>query len=268
PGQFNTISELGGRSGIRAAGADVAPLIINATLFGNDNDNIIETGSADREFGLLFEENTNQARLANIAIVNFRNGCYEVGADVDLSTMSLNGEPESHTSFVDGIHCTNEFISSNPPDPLRALRFGGVDIPVALRDINNGQGLRSYNNNIGQTANFAGEGAGGVAGFTAGWFLDSMAGLANGGAGLNRYNGGDTDDSGNTTASDVDFQPLFNSSDNPLFGGVFDFAAEDEGFDLTIVGAIRSRDSGEAAQFDGWTLQDGAVDPPVTGYQF
>ncbi|MGB5325626.1 MAG: hypothetical protein WBN40_09420, partial [Pseudomonadales bacterium] len=200
PGQFNTISELGGRSGIRAAGADVAPLIVNATLFGNDDDSV-DGGIVGREFGIIFENFTNRARLANIAIVNFRNGCYEVGSNVDLGDLTLNDPPATNSAnFVDGTHCINEkTLGDNLLGVVRADGMdAGVDIPndpagVDLLGFNdNGDGMQGYSS--GGNAFFAGEV--GIVGFTASWFLDSMAGLANGGAGLNRYNGGDTDDSG------------------------------------------------------------------------
>ncbi|MBT8140085.1 MAG: hypothetical protein KJP25_09970 [Gammaproteobacteria bacterium] len=261
PGEYLDASGLGGRAGIRAAGADAAPLITNATLFGADNENKVVV-FAEREFGLLFEDATNKARLANIAIVNFRNGCYAVESDVDLSAMLLNASPVDDTNFVDGVHCINEFIRNDPSDPV-FIQSGGAGInldpadPIPL-------GLQIY---APGDASFAGE-TSSATDFSANWYMQAIAGIDN--ENLNRYNDGDTNDSGAVTTADKNFRPLFNSDADPLFGGVVVSSVESSrnssGFDLTVVGAIRSESASEAAQFDGWILQDGAVDPVVTGF--
>ena len=57
---------------------------MNATLVGRDNQSI--SGANDTsaaEFGILFADNSDQIRLANVLIANFRHGCFEVDEGAD-----------------------------------------------------------------------------------------------------------------------------------------------------------------------------------------
>ena len=78
-----------GRSGIYASetvNGDSNPRIVNATLVGRDNSSEVGDESAN-EFGILFADNTDAIRLANVLIANFRNGCYEADSAADPVTL-------------------------------------------------------------------------------------------------------------------------------------------------------------------------------------
>lgn len=98
-----------GRSGIyasRTASGTSNPRIVNATLVGRDNSSESAAGDdSAREFGILFADNSNQARMGNILIANFRNGCIELEPTADLSQVDT-GVPGPN--YLDGIHCANE----------------------------------------------------------------------------------------------------------------------------------------------------------------
>ena len=67
-------------------------------------------------------------------------------------------------------------------------------------------------------------------------------------------------------SDDKDFQPLLNSTDT-FFGGINGLSISSEGYDLTIIGAVRSASRDLANEFDGWTLQAGGVFPQeVSGF--
>jgi hypothetical protein len=219
---------VGGRAGIRAGGNPTkAPLIVNATLVGRDNSQALP-GNFSREFGLLFEDGLTSVRIANMAIANFRNGCYEIGENnefgenVDLSSMALLSPAANDSNFVDGVHCVNETeVIDGSGGSFKTVRFGGGDIPPELQGLGDGEGISFYSgfNRIG----FAGESVSADNGntFTSSWFVDSIAGLANQTIDLRRYNGGDTNDNGVVDIIDDNFSPLFDSNLDPLFGGVF-----------------------------------------------
>jgi len=75
-----------GRSGIYASETtegDSNPRIVNASLIGRDAASE-SAGDTDNEFGILFADNTDQIRMANVLIANFRNGCFEVDSAANL----------------------------------------------------------------------------------------------------------------------------------------------------------------------------------------
>ena len=74
-----------GRAGIYASetvGGDSNPRIVNATLVGRDATSVVGAAT-DNEFGILFADNTDQIRLANVVIANFHNGCFEADSAAD-----------------------------------------------------------------------------------------------------------------------------------------------------------------------------------------
>lgn len=137
-----------GRSGIYASetiAGDSNPRIVNATLVGRDNASV--AASADttaNEFGILFADNTDQIRMANVLIANFRNGCYEADENADLSGIdtAIPGP-----TYLDGVHCANE-AGPNPAD-FGVVRAGSVDFPLGTSNpANNNQnvdGLTYFN---------------------------------------------------------------------------------------------------------------------------
>ena len=75
-----------GRSGIYASETiegDSNPRIVNVSLIGRDSASV-SAGANDNEFGILFADNTDQIRMANVLIANFRNGCFEVDSGANL----------------------------------------------------------------------------------------------------------------------------------------------------------------------------------------
>ena len=282
-----------GRSGIYASetvAGDSNPRIVNATLVGRDNESI--PASADdtaNEFGILFADNTNEIRMANVLIVNFRNGCYEADSGADLSgidTMILG------PSYLDGVHCANE-AGANPAD-FGVARAGTLDFPLGTSDpINNNQnvdGLTYFNGAGGEIGtsgvggnsgtfnpaaggvNFTGEIQNRVGNFTAGWYLNNLRGFGNGLTSnanfLNGFLDGNTNIQGDTTANPViaantvvdaddNGSPFIINGANPFNR---DVAEDTGGYDMTHVGAIRSGNPALANQFDGWTVATGNDD--------
>ena len=75
------------------------------TLVGRDSESVPAANIGDREFGILFADNTDGIRLANVLIANFRHGCFEAEGFADLGAIS----PGLFTdSYLDGVHCANE----------------------------------------------------------------------------------------------------------------------------------------------------------------
>jgi len=90
--------------------------------------------------------------------------------------------------------------------------------------------------------------------------------VVNTAGGLNAFASGDTDNSGSVNSDDKDFQPLLNSTD-AFFGSINGLNISSQGYDLTIIGAVRSASQNLANEFDGWTLQAGGIFPQeVTGF--
>lgn len=261
PELYNGMS--GGRAGIYASNNNSLPLFVNVTLAGRDTTSGNAISAESREFGILFADNSNQIRIANTLISNFRNGCYEVDSSSNLSAISL-GDSDITQGFIDGVHCGHESsgFASNIFVPF-LLRGSGVNLPTAV--LNNG--IQFHGNSA---FNFEGEVNPSIA-ITSVWYLNSIAGLSNDLAlntsgTLNAFADGDTNNSGSVGTADKDFQPLLNSGD-VFFGGINGLSIPSQGYDLTIIGAIRSPSSQTASEFGSWTLQAGGIFPQeVTGF--
>jgi len=258
-----------GRSGIYASetlAGNSNPRIVNATLVGRDGAS--ETaGADDNEFGILFADNTDQIRMANVLIANFRNGCFEADTGANLSGIDtvIPGP-----TYLDGVHCANELGANGS---FGIVRTGSIGFPAGTVAANNsnGNGLVYYNGAGGELGisnttfvaesggiNFTGEIANRAANFTAGWYLDNLRGLGNGLLGdttfLNGFLDGDTNNDGTLDVADAS-SPFIIADDGP--GGFNQDVAEDTGgYDMTHVGAVRGG-AVSNAQFDNWTVSTG-----------
>ncbi|PON13825.1 hypothetical protein C2W62_32295, partial [Candidatus Entotheonella serta] len=255
-----------GRSGIYASetvDGDANPRIVNATLVGRDNSSE-PPADDDNEFGILFADNTNEIRLANVLIANFRNGCYEADSAADLSGIDTN---IPGPTYPDGVHCTNE-AGANPNFGI--VRVGSVDFPLGTIAANdsNGDGLVYYNGTGGELVasglfaaasggiNFTGELVERGNNFTAGWYLDNIRGIGNGLLAdanfLNGFLDGDTNNNG-TLENGVDNNSPFIIADDGPGGFNQDVGTDTFGYDMTHVGAVRGG-SPANIQFDNWTV--------------
>ncbi len=255
-----------GRSGIYASetvDGDSNPRIVNATLVGRDNSS--EVGGADaNEFGILFADNTDQIRLGNVLIANFRNGCYEADSGADLSEIDTN---IPGPNYLDGVHCANE-AGANPNFGI--VRAGSTDFPPGTVAANNsnGDGLVYYNGTGGELVdsglfdaasggiNFTGELVERGNNFTAGWYLDNIRGIGNRLLAnpdfLNGFLDGDTNNNGVLESGIDDRSPFIIADDGP--GGFNQDVAEDTfGYDMTHVGSVRGG-APTNTQFDNWTV--------------
>ena len=261
-----------GRAGIyasRTTDGTANPRIVNATLVGRDSTSEVGDDAAN-EFGILFADNTNQIRLANVLIANFRNGCVEADSGADLSAIDTD---VPGPNYLDGVHCANE--AGPNPTGFSVVRAGATGLPadsIATPNSLNGNGLVYYNG-AANPITFTGEIADRSDNFTASWYLDNIGGIGNGlladSTFLNAFLDGDTNN--DRTIDDTDFgSPFFMSDDGP--GGFNqDVAADTGGFDLTHIGAVRGG-APSNAQFDGWTVATGSADgfvvaqnPALTG---
>jgi len=243
-----------GRSGIYASetlDGDSNPRIVNATLVGRDSTS--EAGAADaNEYGILFADNTDQVRMANVLIANFRNGCIEADTDADLSGIDRD---VPGPTYLDGVHCANE--AGPNPTGFAAVRAGSIGLPgetLAAPNSLNGQGLVYYNG-AANAITFTGEIADRSDNFTASWYLNNIGGIGNGLAGdstaLNAFLDGDTNNDRVVDAADT--SSPFIIADDGVDGFNQDVASDTGGYDLTHIGAVR----GGAItndQFDGWTV--------------
>jgi len=97
-----------GRSGIYASetiAGDSNPRIVNATLVGRATQSINATNDeAASQVGILFADNTDQIRLANVLIANFTNGCFIANDGADLSGIDTT---IPGPTYLDGVHCAN-----------------------------------------------------------------------------------------------------------------------------------------------------------------
>jgi len=250
-------SPTSGRSGIYASettAGDSNPRIVNATLIGRDGASVNATNDeAANEFGILFADNTDQIRMANVLIANFRDGCFEADDGADLSGIDTS---TPGPTYLDGVHCANE---AGPNGQFGVVRNDAVGFPAGTVAGNgsNGDGFVYYNG-VAAPVTFTGEIADRSANFTASWYLNSIGGFSNGLLGtdaniLNGFLDGDTNNDGVLDAADngspfIISDTAFNS----------DVAGDTGGYDLTHVGAIRSGNPASAAQFDGWTVATGA----------
>jgi len=262
-----------GRSGIYASETEAGnsnPRIVNATLVGRDSTS--ETaGPGDNEFGILFADNTDQIRMANVLIANFRNGCYEADTNADLSQIDtfIPGP-----TYLDGVHCANEAGANGA---FGIVRDNSVGFPAATVAANNtnGDGLVYYNgagpalpiaNTLFDDAsgglNFTGELVDRTENFTAGWYLDNLRGVGNGlvadSTFLNAFLDGDTNQDGIVDSADT--SSTFIISDDGEGGFNQDVADDTGGYDLTHIGAVRGG-AVTNTQFDNWTVDTGPFDP-------
>ncbi len=261
-----------GRSGIYASETEEGnsnPRIVNATLVGRDSTSE-SAGPDDNEFGILFADNTDQIRMANVLIANFRNGCYEADSAADLSQID-NTIPGPN--YIDGIHCANEAGANGN---FGVVRDGSIGFPAdtVAPNNSNGNGVVYYNGAGGELPaantpfdaasgglNFTGELVERSENFTAGWYLNNLRGIGNGLAGnLNFLNGfldGDTNLDGVVDAGDT--SSPFIISDDGEGGFNQDVAADTGGYDLTHIGAVRGG-AVTNTQFDNWTVDTGPDD--------
>lgn len=273
PGIYNSIS--GGRAGIYGSDANSNPLFVNVTLAGRDTTSQNAANTAQREFGIVFADGITQFRMANTVVSNFRNGCYEIDASSQLSGIVFSAS-DLTASFIDGVHCghENSGLAGNVFVPFLVRSGDDTDnIPDSVRGDNNGDGFRFYGN---RAFNFEGEFLDSA--ITSNWYLNSIDGIDNDlveftSNTLNAFADGDTNADGSIDrppniydSTDKDSQPLRASVDG-FFGSVNGVGGDSQGYDLTIIGAIRSSNSNFASEFDGWTLQAGGVFPQeVTGF--
>ena len=248
-----------GRAGIYAsetATGNSNPRIVNATLVGRDSTSTA-AAATDNEFGILFADNTDQIRLANVVIANFRNGCFEADSAADLSMIDSN---VPGPNYLDGVHCANE---AGPNGMFGVVRTGAVGFPagvVAASNSTNANGLVYYNGAV-NAVTFTGEVADRSSNFTAGWYLNNIGGIGNGlvtdGTALNAFLDGDTNNDGLVNAADTN--STFVVSDDGAGGFNQDVASDTGGYDLTHIGAVRGG-AITNTQFDGWTLATGNND--------
>ena len=262
-----------GRSGIYASETeegDSNPRIVNATLVGRDSTSE-GAGADDNEFGILFADNTDQIRMANVLIANFRNGCYEADTAADLSQIDIT---VPGPNYIDGIHCASE-VGAN--GNFGVVRDGSVGFPAGVVAANNsnGDGIVYYNGAGGELPgantpfdaasgglNFTGELVDRTESFTAGWYLNNLRGIGNGLVGdanfLNGFLDGDTNNDGVVDGADT--ASPFVISDDGEGGFNQDVAADTFGYDLTHIGAVRGG-AETNTQFDNWTVDTGPFDP-------
>jgi len=262
-----------GRSGIYASeteAGDSNPRIVNATLVGRDSTSV-GAGNNDNEFGILFADNTDQIRMANVLIANFRNGCFEVDSAADLSGIDTT---IPGPNYLDGVHCASEAGANGNFGVVRDNSIGFPAGTVAANN-SNGEGLVYYNgaggaldfantpfNSASGGINFTGELVDRTNNFTAGWYLDNIRGIGNGLLGdsgfLNGFLDGDTNQDGVVT--DADTNSPFIIGDDGEGGFNQDVASDTGGYDLTHIGAVRGG-AVTNTQFDGWTVDTGPDDP-------
>jgi len=262
-----------GRSGIYASETETGdsnPRIVNATLVGRDSTSD-GAGDTDNEFGILFADNTDQIRMANVLIANFRNGCFEADSAANLSGIDIT---IPGPTYLDGVHCANEAGANGNFGVVRDNSTGFPTGTVAANN-SNGDGLVYYNgagpaltsantafNNASGGINFTGELVDRTNNFTAGWYLDNIRGVGNGLLGdsgfVNGFLDGDTNQDGVVTAEDTNSP--FIISDDGEGGFNQDVASDTGGYDLTHVGAVRGG-AVTNTQFDGWTVDTGPDDP-------
>jgi len=261
-----------GRSGIYAsetADGNSNPRIVNATLVGRDSSSE-SAGDNDSEFGILFADNTDQIRMANVLIANFRNGCYEANDGADLSQIDIT---VPGPNYIDGIHCANEAGANSNFGIVRDDAIGFATGVVAANNSNNdgivyyngaGNALPAANTEFSAPAggiNFTGELVDRTENFTAGWYLNNIRGIGNGLAGdsafLNGFLDGDTNRDGIVDGADTNSP--FIIADDGVGGFNQDVAADTFGYDMTHIGAVRGG-SVTNTQFDNWTVGTGPSD--------
>lgn len=246
-----------GRSGIYASETVTGnsnPRIVNATLVGRASQSINATNDdSASQVGILFADNTDQIRLANVLIANFTNGCFIANDGADLSEIDT---AIPSPNYLDGVHCANNNGGNGGFGPIRSSAIAGFPAGTVAPNNSNGDGLVYYNGGANPIV-FSGSLADLSENFTANWFLNNIGGIANGLLGteaniLNGFLDGDTNNDGVLDASD-------NGSPFIIGDNAFnsDVADDTFGYDLTHIGASRSGNPANASQFDGWTVATG-----------
>jgi len=247
-----------GRAGIYASKTITGisnPRLVNITLVGRDDTSIDATAlPAANEFGILFADNTDQIRLANVLIANFRNGCYEADTSANLSAIntSIPGP-----NYLDGVHCANEAGAIGNFGVVRTSSIGFPSGTVAPTNIPTAMGLVYYDVLTNNLIAFTGEIENRGDNFTSSWYLNNIGGFGNGLVGnpafLHGFLNGDTNQSAGAPDFNDTMSPFIISDDSAGTGFNLDVANNTFGYDLTHIGAVR----GGAItnnQFDGWTV--------------
>jgi len=250
-----------GRSGIYASetiAGDSNPRIVNATLVGRSSTSVNGTNDETAsQVGILFADNTDQIRMANVAIVNFTNGCYIANDGADLSGIDTT---IPGPTYLDGVHCVNNNGGNGGFGIVRSSAVAGFPAGTVAPNNSNGDGLVYYNGGA-NPARFSGVLSDLSASFTASWYLNDIGDIGNGLTGnpnfLNGFLDGDTNNDGTVDAAD-NGSPFIIADDSAGTGFNQDVADDTGGYDLTHVGASRSGNPSNAAQFDGWTVATGA----------
>ena len=246
-----------GRSGIYASetiAGDSNPRIVNATLVGRASQSVNATNDdTASQVGILFADNTDQIRMANVLIANFTNGCFIANDGADLSGIdtSIPGP-----TYLDGVHCANNNGGNGGFGPIRSSAVAGFPDGTVAPNNSNGDGLVYYNGGANPIT-FSGALTDLSASFTANWYLNNIGGIANGLLGteaniLNGFLDGDTNNDGVLNADDNGSPFIISDTEFNR-----DVAADTGGYDLTHIGASRSGNPATASQFDGWTVATG-----------
>jgi len=229
-----------GRSGIYASETiegDSNPRIVNATLVGRATASVNATNDdAASQVGILFADNTNQIRMANVLVANFTNGCFIANDGADLSDIDTN---IPGPNYLDGVHCANNNGGNGGFGPIRSSAVAGFPSET-LAPTNSPAGPDAnghvYYNGGSNPIVFSGALSDLSATFTANWYLNNIGGRTNGlladPNALNGFLDGDTNNDGVLDASD---------NGSP-------FIISDSAFNADVNGS----------QFDGWTVATGA----------
>ena len=249
-----------GRSGIYASetiAGDSNPRIVNATLVGRATTSVNATNDeAASQVGILFADNTDQIRLANVLIANFTNGCFIANDGADLSQIdtAIPGP-----NYLDGVHCANNNGANGGFGVVRSSAVAGF--PASTISPNNSasgpdvDGIVYYNGAANPIV-FSGALSDLSESFTANWYLNNIGGRGNGLLGdinfLNGFLNGDTNNDGVLNADD-------NGSPFIISDTAFnqDVADDTFGYDMTHIGASRSGNPANVSQFDNWTVATG-----------
>lgn len=263
------VSSIDGRAGLFAKGVTSNPLITNLTLIGRDVDGDLASATSD-EYGIIFGESVTNIRLSNVFIYNFEDGCYQVtgasGNEADLSSIGV-AVPANITSgsFIDGVHCVNTADEDTPVEESDFATLDNAAGGFTDSGISNGDGIRYWDD---RTAVFDT----GASNTTEKWRLVSIDSRPNDQVGtlqdpLNRFNVGDTNDSGSTSEADRSVEFYLGATGDSFFGPVNigstgeDFAT----YDLTQIGALTTSN---VEAFTGWTALDNVLGgAEVTGFE-
>jgi len=167
-----------GRSGIYASETTEGnsnPRIVNATLVGRATQSINALNDETQtQVGILFADNTDQIRLANVLIANFTNGCFNVSDGADLSGIdtSIPGP-----TYLDGVHCANNNGGNGGFGIVGASATASFPAGTVAPNNSNGDGLVYYNGAANPIV-FSGALSDLSETFTANWYLNNIGGRA------------------------------------------------------------------------------------------